>query len=942
MNKRLREHVMTTLGLLLTTALATSSAHAQACDVPMLSQRVSVPPNVMIVMDNSGSMNEAMFHPDFDQNVVWSGNFNSTKVYYIGSNGYRTPRNFSSYWPSSPSAYLVEGLHGEDGRYIGNYLNWVYFHATSEQRDSIPRETRQMVANSAVKSVMASATGLRYGLTRFNYDNGGTVVANCGTSTATLESMVDGMSADSWTPTAETLVSVLNYFKNTSGPIEYECQKNFVIVVTDGLPTKDLAVPSWIGDADGDGADPGDCASIGAPQLASSNDCSHWMDDVAYYMAHKDLRPDLDGEQTLVTYTIGFGLDAPLLESTARNGDGLYRVAWDLDTLVQELGTVVGDIVSRISSGAAVAVVSTETGTDDRIYRGKFMPGQWRGYLESFRLPYSSGQSPIWEAGSILANRDPDSRVIFTNVNNTMVEFNVGNRDLFTNYIAPNGPGSGMASDLFGVDGDDDFDAGDQILGPDVDKDYVSDVIRYVRGDDVAGFRDRGGWVLGDLVYSTPVVVGPPGYFFATAAYQSFLATNQNREPVVYVGANDGMLHAFRASDGHELWAYMPREVLTKIEALADPNYCHLSYVDLSPSAYDVKIGGQWKTVLLGGQRTGGDSYFALDVTDPYAPSVLWETTVPALSSSYTEPELIPTNRGDLLWTGSGPNTSGASYASAVSVADGHTEWVISLSMSMAHGGSNAATAPTWYDTDYDGYADLAFQGDLNGVLWRYDLRDPEHWSIYPLFIGDQPISGRPTVTTNEDGDLLVFFGTGKFVEGSDFTDTSSQSFYCIKDPGQWTTFDRGDLVDQNGTGQDTEGENGWYFDLENGSGERVTEPSVVLEGVVYFTSFAPSDEPCDAGGASWLYRIDYTTGDPIDTDEDGDLDDEDRSESLGEGVASRPVVNLAGEQLIVQTSDARLNVADLSIAPQPVLVRDWRERFEGMPATADSTETNP
>ena len=109
-------------------------------------------------------------------------------------------------------------------------------------------------------------------------------------------------------------------------------------------------------------------------------------------------------------------LDAELLELTAEKGQGLYRVAWDLDTLVQELGTVVGDIVNRISSGAAVAVVSTETGTDDRLYRGKFLPGAWKGYLEAFDLPYHNGDSPVWEAGRILRDQAPYDRTLFTSL----------------------------------------------------------------------------------------------------------------------------------------------------------------------------------------------------------------------------------------------------------------------------------------------------------------------------------------------------------------------------------------------------------------------------------------------------------------------------------------------------------------------------------------------
>ncbi len=911
-------------------AMSAGVAWAQTCEIPLISQQVAVPPNVMILLDNSGSMNHVMWHEAYEDTITYPGPFERNKTYFVSSDGMRGPNSFDSDQPSSPKAMFVSGLHGRYGRYYGNYLNWIFFTATDQQRSEIPVVTRQQVANTAVKYVMSAAAGLRYGITRFNTSDGGTVVADCGSSMSTLQNIVDNVVANTWTPTGETMVDILNYFKDPSGPIEYECQKNFLVVVTDGEPTKDLDVPSWIGDQDGDGNEPGTCASMGYTYMSNSNDCSDYMDDVAYYLAHNDLRSDLSGQQIVNTYTIGFGLDTSILWETAENGDGLYRVAWDLESLVVELGTVIGDIVNRISSGAAVAVVSTETGTDSHLYRGKFMPGVWRGFLESFSLPYSPGQNPEWEAGRLLRDRSAPSREIFTNLNNTRVDIADVNADVLQYFLAPNGPGSGT-DPSWGDNGDDIYNAADETLGPSFDPIYVGDLIEWVRGEDTPGYRVRDGWKLGDLVYSTPVVVGPPAFFFPDPAYQAYISAFENRRHVVYVGSNDGMLHAFDASTGEEMWGYVPRAVLGTLEELADPNYCHRSYVDLSPAAYDVQIGGAWRTVVLGGERTGGASYFALDVTYPESPQVLWETTIPTLFSSYTDPVVVRTGRGDFLWAGSGPNPGGTAYSGVIDVDTGYVHWNLLLSSSP---NTNAATAPVAYDSDYDGKANIVYQADLDGNLWRYDVSDDGIWLYSKMFDGNLPISARPALAVGEDGYVRVYFGTGKFVEGADMSTTDQQYFYCIRDNGTFTTFTQADLVDQTSTVTElTPDDDGWYFALENGSGERVTEPAVSIEGVVYFTSFAPSDQPCSAGGRSWLYAVSYTDGNSIDHDGDGSTDDETRSETLGDGVASRPVVNLAGEQLIVQTSDARLNIQNLVLPPQRIRVRAWREQFDVDPS---------
>jgi type IV pilus assembly protein PilY1 len=877
----------------------TNPAAAVECDVPLIVQQSSVPANVLIIMDDSGSMNEAMFHPDFRPGTVYAGKFKTNTMYYISTTGLKSPASFNASWANTPTARLVTGVNGMEGRYIGNYLNWIYYTATDAQRAALPQVTRFHVGRAAVQSVITQAVGLRYGLMAFNDDDGGRLHAGIGSTTPQVTAALNAMAPNSWTPSAETLETAMEYFQDdsASAPITFACQQNFIVFVTDGYPTKDLSVS--IGDADGDGQDPGDCTTIGAIGYPASNDCSAWMDDVAYYMANHDMRPDLDGEQSITTYMIGFGIDAPLLQSTADNGGGMYLVAWELNSLVQALGTVIGDIVQRISSGAAVAVVSTEQGAGDRLYRGKFMPGQWRGYLESYSLPYAEGDTPAWEAGALLRDRNGGDRTIYTRLaDNTTIPF----------------------VDEWAEDLNADMRAGSV--------DTAASIINYVRGDESAALRDRGGWKLGDLVYSTPLVVGPPSNFFLTESYQQFLMEHHDRQPTVYVGANDGMLHAFDGESGYERWCYVPRGVLGHLEDLAAPDYCHKSYVDLSPSAFDVQLNGAWRTVLVGGLRGGGDSYFAIDVTDGTAPTVLWETSVPALTQSFTEPTIVRKGDATYLWTGSGPDAGGNAYLSVLNIADGTL-------LATAHVSSGASTnlcaAATVLDIDWDGDTDYVYQGDLQGNLYRFDVRDenPAVWSGDVLFDGDQPIQTRPEIALGPNEAVMVYFGTGKYVQAADLATEDQQSFLCIKDDGTKVNLTLSDLADQTDVVHDVDSFQGWRFDLVQGAGERVTEPAAVVEGVVYFTSYAPRGGACSGGGQSWLYHVDFEDGSDVDNDGEENQETEDRVEALGDGVASKPVINLRDETVIVQTSDARLNMMDLRTPPQWMTVRAWRERFE-------------
>ncbi len=133
-------------------------------------------------------------------------------------------------------------------------------------------------------------------------------------------------------------------------------------------------------------------------------------------------------------------------------------------------------------------------------------------------------------------------------------------------------------------------------------------------------FRTRSS-LLGDIVNSGPTFVAAPRLRFpdsiAPQAYSAFRASNQNRQPMIYVGANDGMLHAFNADDGNEVFAFIPRSVFANLRDFASPTYTHKFYVDGSPTVGDAYFDNKWHTMLVSGLNKGGQGVFALDVTDP-------------------------------------------------------------------------------------------------------------------------------------------------------------------------------------------------------------------------------------------------------------------------------------------------------------------------------------
>ncbi len=573
-------------------------------------------------------------------------------------------------------------------------------------------------------------------------------------------------------------------------------------------------------------------------------------------------------------------------------------MATDAAELWTSLELIILDIISRISTGAAVAVVSTERGDEDYLYRGKFMPGEWTGFLEAFELPYEEGNIPAWEAGYLLAQRDASDRTIFTAVNGVRYNFE-----------------SGAAGDLYAD------------MGVATSED-AAELISWARGSWVEGLRERpSNWKLGDVIHSTPVVVGAPSYFTMDESYQSFMENWSNREKLVYVGGNDGMMHAFRAADGQEKWAFVPEFALDVFEDIAAPFYCHKYTCDLTPSVRDMLIDNDWRTVMVSGARGGGASYFALDITDPDDPEVMWQMTLPDGYAGSSEVEFAIIDDRPVILVGSGLNHDGLAVLYEYDLETGQLLGTLPLSNTGA-GSRNRATGAKTVDHNLDGNDDVCYVADLNGTVHRVFF--DETWSVgswdrSALYSGNQEITATPVPAYGEVNTVNVYFGTGAYLETDDILTLEDNTFYCIFDDNDGS--ENPDLVDQTHTIHDIGTADGWFMDMPN-NGERITEPSAVVAGSVFYTSYLPSQESCEAGGHSWLTRVSFGDGSvPDDGEEDGF--DGNRRMDMGDGIASRPVVDIINESVIVQSSDATITIEDIGQVFFNLTVQSWQETHD-------------
>lgn len=424
---------------------------------------------------------------------------------------------------------------------------------------------------------------------------------------------------------------------------------------------------------------------------------------------------------------------------------------------------------------------------------------------------------PVWDGGKWLFNRSPNVRNIkaFVDFNKNqqvdggeMLDFIPSNASTLRPYLKVNTDAS------------------------------ADTVIRYVRGSDIdtSILRSRtvqaNTWKLGDVVNSGPILVGPPteryDYIYSDMSYARYLEQYRDRHQVVYVGANDGMLHAFNAGlpeklanpltpirlnpgsgleIGQELWAYIPYNLLPYLRWLQDKKYyfCHINFVDLRVYVTDAKIfdstdakyPGGWGTVLIGGMRLGGvpitiandtcmSAYFMIDITDPFDPQPMWEfkTTDLELTACYST--VVKVKEKWYLVVGSGPSSCGGESGQSARIFILDLKSGVLLRKIIYPDVNAFITNIFACDWGLDYTVDRIYFGTCYGTSPNYsgkihridtkDRTDPNLWDTLTVMnMGlRRPIVGEGSVATDEYNRLWVYFGSGRLFNEFDIADTTT------------------------------------------------------------------------------------------------------------------------------------------------------------------------
>lgn len=444
-------------------------------------------------------------------------------------------------------------------------------------------------------------------------------------------------------------------------------------------------------------------------------------------------------------------------------------------------------------------------------------------------------------------------------------------------------------------------------------------LINYLRGQN--GFEDRAAnvaanrlyrareTVLGDALESQPAFISKPVFSYPYPGYGAYKTAQASRAGTVFMGTNDGMMHAFATSDGTERWAYVPSMVIPNMWKLASTSYStnHANFVNGSPVTTDVCTAlctdpdhAVWKTILVGGLNGGGRGYYALDITVPDTPILLWEFTDIDLGYSYGLP--IVTRKADGTWVvlvTSGYNNTGIGYLYVLNAATGAIISKISTGVGIADTPSGLAKIAGWNDeiASNGNKAGYVYGGDLLGNVWRFDINSAvaaitgtgavmKFATLFSDTAGTlpQPITTTPVLGTIA-GKRVIFIGTGKYLETGDLTNTQQQTQYAIQDDNATTTLvnPRTTLVQQtlsmnaDGTATRTSSNTasctfsgrGWYVDfpdIQTGQGsERVNIDSKLLQGTLLVPTIVPSNTVCSPGGYGWLNFLNYETGCAVD-----------------------------------------------------------------------------
>ena len=928
----------------------------------------NIQPNILLFVDSSGSMadyiDQAVTGP-YDPSTTYTPDpsltaFSRDKVYNCPSSSdcEAHPTNNAVYTddiasvpnadvppPASASAArdALATLGKWNGRIngsglqlrTGNYLNY-HFSANGGHEQKI------VITKRVLTNLINATDGVRFGLAKFTGNDsqgpgGAAIIADVGSSKSALTTALDAITPSGFTPLKGALYDMGNYYKGKlSGhpsPIQYECQTNFIIMMSDGLQ-------NGYGD----------------------------VRDEATLRRTQDHATSLAGTQNVLVHTVGFAIPGSeaaaandVLQTTATNGGGKFYSTTSEAQLEAALEDAIHHIMEAAFAFASPVVPSTSATGTHRTYQATFQSDAtrpfWRGFLKAYAHDASGNvpvdattglptQAPVWEAGLALSNLAAADRRIYTvgGTGTTLVEFT-------TSTITPDRLGFAAT----------DTTSRDKLVG------FLRGVDTYDENGD-GNIAEERAWKLGDIYHSTPVLITAPNSPSSDSSYIAFKKDTavQNRTPILLAGANDGMLHAFRESDGSELWAFIPPNILGSLQQLTVPGGTHPFLVDGSPIAADVKIAiptdstVRWRTIVVFGLRRGGRYYYALDITDPNSPIYLWGFTDTKMGETWSNPiigkvKLIDGSVKFVAFVGGGYDTVNNNQTGkavfAIDLAPGTKLWEYyngpgSPTDDRQHMNFSIPADVTAVDLNMDGYIDRLYVGDVGGQVWKFDLSPLAtlsggtsgtftNWSGKRLFAAplaagttNPPAAGEyypaeaiyaPIIpAVDEQSNVWIYFGTGDrnhpttvTVPNPNPSSKLANRFYGIKDNIAMTdtrTLTEGDLVDI--TSAQAAVVQGYYIRLTAKdasapssvvSSEKVFTAANVFNKIVYFTSFTPSGSPsCGSGGTPKLYAVKMLTGyAALDWYNPGGIISltesrtDNRSRDLGSGIPSKPIITI-------------------------------------------------
>lgn len=974
---------------------------------PILSA-TAVTPNVMILLDNSGSMDSIIWHSGYvDGNAYASVDRCTSYNRFLGCTAWNPVVADTTYYPVSNANNIQQAscstgsrlfryggsqrcitmpdpVGGGSTRYKGNYLRYLVINNLAAS--AIPTDYRMNVARKVTTDIVTNNRGLRYGLITFNAPTdqdrgpGGSLrrevldfsrsVGPTGTELVSqaqaqknfddFKNTVAGVTSTSNTPLAETYYEATRYFRGLSrfqgitnvgiennlykSPIQYRCQANFGIVVTDGLPTYDQTFPTNDPQAtarSGKGSLPNwDGVNNDGPGGDDEGD-TLYLDDIAKFAYDVDLRDttakDLAGKsfnvapfqkQNMKTYTVGFATANQMLSDAAAYGQGRYFTANSADQLNASLSQAINEIAATAGSGGAGASSSATLTTSTYYYKTLYDPKDWRGTIEAYKLNPTTGRpaaDPAWTT----------DKTITPTVNGaTYQTFNNGK--------------DGKDAKIVSLNYDNLSDTQKAQVNATVTSPVTgANLIDWLKGTNRTGLRKRD-VLLGDIVNSTLERAAPSDQTSSgDSAYTDYLNTKKgSMTSSLLVNGNDGLFHVINADNGSHRYGYMPSALLPSLSIVAKENYAtsgsHRFMVDGQISVSDAQLNNKWSTVAVSGMGAGGKSMFAVKIFGTEGGNTiqaLWEISPPATSTpanklndlgyTYSKP-LIARNKSN-EWVAVFGNGYGSYNGKAVLYVVRLSDGVVlnnivvdenTQGTDAERASGNGLSSPQAV-INPQGQIEKLYAGDLRGNMWEFNS-NASGFTASKLFAAGagHPITVPPLVVEHEEkrGGHLVLFGTGKFNEVADKVDKTQQAFYAIWDQSNAAgTIQKNELQAQAITEEFNENnetyietsensvnwdaQRGWYLPLQYGNaqqGERVIYPALTTLGrVVFVTAKVDANDPCESNGSGRLIELDLLSGSKLsyavlDTNNDGKVDAEDVKVSginLDGGLPGLPVI---------------------------------------------------